>query len=504
MKRLIIFLSILISVINTYAYDIEIDGLRYNVTSLTELTASFVGVADKYPEEFTIPEKIIYNSRELTVTSISSYAFSKHKELTSLTVPVTIQELPNASFNGCTSLTKLIFNDTSTPIKLGYKEYVSSPGYDGPGQGLFYDCPIEYLYMGRQLNYEESYYGYYGYSPFWKNKTLSTVVCSENVTKIGKNMFSGCSSLANFTFSDNITSIDSDGLKGCCITDGNLPKKLRTIGIGALSDNQFETLVLPENLSSIDAYAFRSCKNIKTIIIKGLGSMGNYCFKGCLNISEIYSYVETPPTFTTDDELSFGHFDNLVFMNAKLYVPENSINSYKTAKGWENFWNISSNSGGNESKKCEIPTIELNDGIICFKSSTPNANFYYSINSPDIKSGVTDSKVNLEALYNISVYAIADGFEKSDIASARIYWIDSRVDDSSNINSIQKRTIAVSSNSGVLSFSGLEEGENVQIYSLNGQMLDNQRVTSGILQIKTNEQIVIAKIGNSTIKVVVK
>ena len=51
MKRLIIFLSILISVINTYAYDIEIDGLRYNVTSLTELTASFVGVADKYPEE---------------------------------------------------------------------------------------------------------------------------------------------------------------------------------------------------------------------------------------------------------------------------------------------------------------------------------------------------------------------------------------------------------------------------------------------------------------------
>ena len=82
MKRLIIFLSILISVINTYAYDIEIDGLRYNVTSLTELTASFVGVADKYPEEFTIPESIVYNSKELTITAFDSRAFDQQFFLT--------------------------------------------------------------------------------------------------------------------------------------------------------------------------------------------------------------------------------------------------------------------------------------------------------------------------------------------------------------------------------------------------------------------------------------
>ena len=68
-----ILLSFYVSYI--YAYDIEINGLRYNVISLTELTAALVGVKDKYPEEFTISESIVYNSKELTITAFYSRAF---------------------------------------------------------------------------------------------------------------------------------------------------------------------------------------------------------------------------------------------------------------------------------------------------------------------------------------------------------------------------------------------------------------------------------------------
>ena len=76
--RIILF-SILLSfyVSYIYAYDIEINGLRYNVISLTELTAALVGVKDKYPEEFTIPESIVYNSKELTITAFDSRAFDQ-------------------------------------------------------------------------------------------------------------------------------------------------------------------------------------------------------------------------------------------------------------------------------------------------------------------------------------------------------------------------------------------------------------------------------------------
>lgn len=75
-----ILLSFYVSYI--YAYDIEINGLRYNVISLTELTAALVGVKDKYPEEFTIPESIVYNSKELTITVFDSRAFDQQFFLT--------------------------------------------------------------------------------------------------------------------------------------------------------------------------------------------------------------------------------------------------------------------------------------------------------------------------------------------------------------------------------------------------------------------------------------
>ena len=79
-----ILFSILLSFYASYiyAYDIEINGLRYNVISLTELTAALVGVKDKYPEEFTIPESIVYNSKELTITAFDSRAFDQQFFLT--------------------------------------------------------------------------------------------------------------------------------------------------------------------------------------------------------------------------------------------------------------------------------------------------------------------------------------------------------------------------------------------------------------------------------------
>lgn len=75
-----ILLSFYVSYI--YAYDIEINGLRYNVISLTELTAALVGVKDKFPEEFTISESIVYNSKELTITAFYSRAFDQQFFLT--------------------------------------------------------------------------------------------------------------------------------------------------------------------------------------------------------------------------------------------------------------------------------------------------------------------------------------------------------------------------------------------------------------------------------------
>ena len=82
MKRLfLLFFSALLCTAAS-AHDFEIDGIYYNITSCTELT---VGVTyrgnnyDSYSNENSgtviIPEKVTYNSKEYSVTSIGNYAF---------------------------------------------------------------------------------------------------------------------------------------------------------------------------------------------------------------------------------------------------------------------------------------------------------------------------------------------------------------------------------------------------------------------------------------------
>ena len=60
---------------------------------------------------------------------------------------------------------------------------------------MFYDCPLESLYLGRNIQYETG--RNYGYSPFCENKTLKSVTIGNSVTRIGNYAFSACDSLAS-------------------------------------------------------------------------------------------------------------------------------------------------------------------------------------------------------------------------------------------------------------------------------------------------------------------
>ena len=52
------------------------------------------------------------------------------------------------------------------------------------GDNLFYNCPLEKLYVGRDLKFENFSFG--------KIKTLMTVVFGKKVTCIGDHLFTGC------------------------------------------------------------------------------------------------------------------------------------------------------------------------------------------------------------------------------------------------------------------------------------------------------------------------
>ena len=154
------------------------------------------------------------NTPELTLPAdykgesyvIGEGAFKDCSTLTSITIPNSVTRIGNSAFNGCTSLKSVRFEDGESSLSLGRNTN---------NKGMFYDCPLETLYLGRDLSYNTDYD--YGYSPFYNKKTLTSVTIGNSVTSIGKEAFYYCTGLKSVTLGANVVSIGSGAFDYCYI-----------------------------------------------------------------------------------------------------------------------------------------------------------------------------------------------------------------------------------------------------------------------------------------------
>lgn len=93
-----------------------------------------------------------------------SYAFSGCSAIPSITIPQGVTTIGNNVFNNCSSLAKVVIEDCENTLTLGINDDY------GP---LFSSCPLDYVYIGRDISYQTE--SYYGYSPFYRNTTLREV-----------------------------------------------------------------------------------------------------------------------------------------------------------------------------------------------------------------------------------------------------------------------------------------------------------------------------------------
>lgn len=79
-------------------------------------------------------------------------------------------------------------------------------------------------------------------------------------------------------------------------------------------------------------------------------------------------------------------------------------------------------SGEQKPDQCAVPTISYADGKLTFASSTPNAEYHYTITDSDIASDAycQDGIVKPYAAYNISVYATAESIVIAKIGNQTI------------------------------------------------------------------------------------
>ncbi len=77
-------------------------------------------------------------------------------------------------------------------------------------------------------------------------------------------------------------------------------------------------------------------------------------------------------------------------------------------------------------------------------------------------------------------------------------------DDTGVEETLAQRGIVVANNGGVLTVSGLNDGDTISVYDLQGAMLAQGKENGGMMQISVNGEdgkFVILKVGNESIKV---
>lgn len=238
------------------AYDFESDGIYYNITSAGNLQVSVTYKNhNDYTGDVVIPSTIDYNEKTYNVTGIGANAFQDCSELESITIPNSVTSIGKYAFEDCGSLTSISIGKNVSSI--GYYAFSGCSGItsmiipnsvisignhaftdctslkdlyieDGektlsvvynvssdPGglKGLFYYCPLEKVYLGRNLEYKTS--SSFGYSPFNDKQLLSSLTIGHKVTNIGVNAFRKCTGLTECIIPKSVVTIEKNAFSGC-------------------------------------------------------------------------------------------------------------------------------------------------------------------------------------------------------------------------------------------------------------------------------------------------
>jgi len=242
------------------------------------------------------------------LTSIEAYAFNQCRQLESITLPASIISIGNNAFTACNVLSSV--NIPSNVQTIGYQ--------------VFSSCP-----------------------------SLTTIAIPASVTSIGWGVFQGCIGLESLTVaSDN--PYYSDGGCNAIIREYSatnhiiiaackntvIPDNVTSINEYAFAGlTPIESINIPNSVVTIGPRAFTGCSGLTSVVMgSGIRNINDYAFLGCTSLQSLTVMAVDPPYISNNNP-----FLNLTTI--PVYVLCNAVNAYQNYNAgnytsWGNFIHI--------------------------------------------------------------------------------------------------------------------------------------------------------------------
>ena len=168
--------------------------------------------------------------------------------------------------------------------------------------------------------------------------TNLTAIDLPECTSIESNAFENCTSLTTVNL-PKCTSIGDYAFEGCTnLTTIDLPK-CATITYEAFRNcTSLTTVNIPE-CTTIKNEAFDDCTSLTTVNLPKCTYIGGYAFEGCTNLTTLI--LSSNQMANVSDSTDGVTFYNTRIANGTgyIYVPDNLVDSYKTATNWSTYAN---------------------------------------------------------------------------------------------------------------------------------------------------------------------
>ena len=434
----------------TIYYNLNFDNKVATVTH--PYNTNVVGATyTHYSGIMVIPEKIVFEDEEFTVTSIGDLAFNGCANVSAVTIPNSVTRIGVNAFYKCSGLTSITF-----PVGL---TTIERHAFDRCSSLSEITIPDKVTTIA--------------WAAFAGCSSLTTLNIHDGVTTIGESAFTGCTSLTSVDIPNSVTTIGPCAFSGCGLTSITIPDGVKKIQAQTFSGcTGLTSIFIPNKVTAIEDYAFQGCTKLTFIRIpKGVTSVGKKAFAGCSKLSELYCYAKTVPTTYGDS------FDDSNVNSVTLYVPAGCVSKYKAKAPWNRFSDFSeipnyaltymldgvvyksyreeegnsinpepdptkegyTFSGWSEIPltmpahdvtitgtfvedtrvKCALPTISIENGKVRFGCETEGVTYHYNIVSLGSVSG-EGNDVELKNTYSVTVYATKEGYINSDSVTAEI------------------------------------------------------------------------------------